>query len=304
MRIVPRHLQAVLAVVEHGSFGRAADALGMSQPALSKNIALLEKRIGAKVFDRGARGSSLTDAGRIIARRAADLDSLLFGVEEELRGHVRDLVGPLKVGATPPVMIGLVPEAMSRAAQAVPNMIASITAGLDVNLVPALQRGEIDLLVSSNDDIHAVPPDLVHARLMDEYFLIGVAPRHRLAGEPQIRIEDLREEAWVLPSEATMSHQILDALFTAAGVPWPERAIHTDAVAAQERLICNANRVAVVSRLQLVGRDLPFPAIPLAHAPSRVVGVKQRKNVAPSPLAEIFVGNLHDIAAEIDLEKR
>ena len=55
MNIDPRHLTLVLAVTRHGSFNRAAEALGISQPALSKSIALLERRISAKVFERGPR---------------------------------------------------------------------------------------------------------------------------------------------------------------------------------------------------------------------------------------------------------
>ena len=71
----------LLAVAEHGSFIAAADALGISQPALSNSIALLERRLGVRVLERSHKGSTLNDYGEILVRRAASIRSLLGQAE-------------------------------------------------------------------------------------------------------------------------------------------------------------------------------------------------------------------------------
>src|SRR5262249_44071374 len=151
-------LTAVLTIVRHGTFHRAADALGVSQPALSKTISLLERRIGYKVFERGARGVKLTEIGQIVVRRAEQLDLLLARMREELSLFSQHREGPLVVGTTPSMMLGLVPEALARLGVSHPNLVVRLVEALDDQLTPALERGEIDLLVGPVLGLHPAAP--------------------------------------------------------------------------------------------------------------------------------------------------
>ena len=77
MAIDPRQLANLLAVAKHGSFNRAAAALGLSQPALSNSIRQLERRLGVSVLDRTSSGSTLNEFGNILIRQAQTVEALL-----------------------------------------------------------------------------------------------------------------------------------------------------------------------------------------------------------------------------------
>lgn len=301
MHIPLRPLLSVLAVAEHGSFGRAAEALGVTQPALSKSIRLLEEAIGGAVLTRGATGSQLTDLGRIVMRGGKNLRMLMDGLDREVEAHGFNLVGPLQIGATPSVMAGLVPTALARAAQAEPHLVATVTAGLDDILAPALRHGELDLVIGALEAGVAGEGEIVQHRIMDDAFLLAVGPDHPLAGAGagDIRLRDLIDRAWVLPTVNTSTFRTLHAMFTAAGASWPANAIRTNSVAVQESLICQAGRIGIVSRTELVGRTLPFTVLPLSEAPPQAVALKLRKNVLLSPAADLFIEQLRRVAAEL-----
>jgi DNA-binding transcriptional LysR family regulator len=115
---------------------------------------LLERAIGAKVFERGARGSTLTPVGEIVARNARNVDCLLSRVHKEIQSHSVSVSGPITVGATPSMMLGLVPAALTRLSVEFPRMAVTLIEGLDGQLIPALERGEIDFLVGPLDGLH------------------------------------------------------------------------------------------------------------------------------------------------------
>lgn len=79
-----RHLEHVLALADHGHFGRAASAIGLSQPALSRSLAALERQLGVRLFDRSAGGVEPTVYGRIVIDRARDVSAELGVLEQEL----------------------------------------------------------------------------------------------------------------------------------------------------------------------------------------------------------------------------
>jgi DNA-binding transcriptional LysR family regulator len=299
MKIDPRHLNAVLAIVEHGTFSKAADALGVCQPALSKSISLLERRLGTKVFERSARGSTLTDAGRIVARRAESLDLLLTRVQEEIEAHARRLHGPLEIGATPSMMFGIVPEALARTAAAYPELVANIREGLDDELVPLLQRGEIDVLVGPVEGLHPAGADLDEIRLTEEPFVVGLPANHRLARKASVTLQDLTDEAWILPTPGSSFYRAIEAMFLVAGLSWPRNAITTNCLHMQERLIAKMGRIALLTPAHLMGKSREIATVALAGAPARGIGMKVRRNVRFGPATEEFVRQIRDVAQNL-----
>ena len=126
-----RQLQYFLATVEHRSFGRAADALHVTQPALSKAVGRLEASLGVKLLDRLPRGVSPTLYGEVLAAHANLIDGEL--------GRARDAIIALKQGSTGRVVVGagasmrleLLPEATVRLYQRRPEVKIKVTGELD-----------------------------------------------------------------------------------------------------------------------------------------------------------------------------
>lgn len=172
----PRHLRALLGVVEHGSFNQAATALGLTQPAISKGIAALERATGAPLFVRGIRGASLTKAGQVVDRVARRTLALLQNAKDEVAALARGSAGRLRIGATPSAMLGGVPVACANLGKANGPMELTICEGLDDELLPALEGGEIDLLIGPVGDGYHSDAHITEAVLLHERVSIGCAP--------------------------------------------------------------------------------------------------------------------------------
>src|SRR6185312_16948137 len=102
-------LRIVQQVAETGSFTRAAETLGYTQSAVSRQIAAMEAAAGAVIFERSRRGVALTPAGRVVVRRATEILADLAATETELAGLRDRLAGRLTVGAYPTAAMALVP---------------------------------------------------------------------------------------------------------------------------------------------------------------------------------------------------
>lgn len=148
-----RHLRALRAVAEEGSFVGAADLLGFSQAAISQQIAGLEKAVGTPVFDRpgGPRPVTLTPAGRLLLLHADAIVDRLAGAEQELADLVSGTAGRLVVGTYQSVSVQLLPELVREMRTDMPD--------IDIHLV---ERADNDQLIE----------DLL-AGLLDVTFLTG-----------------------------------------------------------------------------------------------------------------------------------
>lgn len=143
-----RHLRALIAVAEEGSFGGAADALRMSQAAISQQIAGLERAIGQRVFDRpgGPRPVTLTPAGRLLLARATEVMSLLDLAAAELDDLSSGTAGRVTIGTYQSVSVQLLPDVVRRLREQAPDLsIALIEHDRNEDLVDELLAGTIDV---------------------------------------------------------------------------------------------------------------------------------------------------------------
>lgn len=281
MTIDPRHLANLLAIATHGSFNRAAAALNLSQPALSKSIALLEHRLGIPVFERTTRGSTLTKAGEILLRRARALEMLIGDAEAEVHMQAGGIDGPLRVGVTPSAMLDLMPAVLERVIAGRGACSISVVEGLDDHMMPALLRGEIDLLIGPVGGLRPPPDSVVEQVLCDDPFRLAVGPGHVLAGRTEVTLAEVADQPWVLPMPGSLFHRHVEGLFMAAGVTWPKDAIHTNSLALSERLVLEGRRIMLMTWLQGMtpgGRTLRQIALP--GAGSRRMGFRHRKETA------------------------
>src|SRR4051794_27548339 len=155
-----RQLAAFLAIVSQGSLGRAAEALHVTQPALSRTVKRLEDQLGAPLFERHSKGMSLTPAGVALLPHAALLQREAEAAVDEinaLRGLVK---GTIKVGAIGSVASLVLPQAIGRVLQRWPNLRVRVVEGVWDRLAAALVGHEIDLALDGeqpeSDEISAI----------------------------------------------------------------------------------------------------------------------------------------------------
>jgi DNA-binding transcriptional LysR family regulator len=285
-----------LAVIEHGSFNRAADALGVTQPAISKSINQLERALGTRLFDRGRGGASLTKSGRIVARIAANTEHLIGEARGELLMSEQGGLGPLVIGAKPSAALGLVPAACAHLSKQFGPLNIKIIEGMDADLLPALERGEINILVGPVSDLHPAPSKIEERVLLEERFLIGMAPGHSLSRHRSLRLRDLKDAAWVLPSPGSRFYQLVEAMFLSEAISWPGDSIVTNSLVAQEGIVAASDRILLLTDVQMIGRRAGLATVGLAGSPVRRFGWRCLRSMVKSPLMTRFVDALSTIA--------
>ncbi|MGH2914571.1 MAG: LysR family transcriptional regulator [Solirubrobacteraceae bacterium] len=197
-----RRLRVLCEVARRGSFSAAADALGYTQPAISRQIATLEAEAGVVLVRRVPQGAVLTDAGQLLVKRGEAILARLKDAEAELRA-LRGLQGGTVALATfASAAATIVPLAVARFRDRHPEV------ALDVRLldpdrsIPALRAGEFDLILSHfpHGEQHAAPlgSELELMALFDDPMYLALPRGHRLAGAARLTLADFSQEPWML----------------------------------------------------------------------------------------------------------
>jgi LysR family transcriptional regulator, hydrogen peroxide-inducible genes activator len=174
-----RQLRYFLALATSGHFGRAAEAAGISQPALSMQLRDLEATLGGPLVERGAAGARLTELGRDVAERAARVMASIRDIEELGRAHGETLAGPLRLGIIPSVAPFLLPRLLAEAEKQFPRLQLVVRESVTERLVEELAAGTLDAIVASVPLDHG---EFEEAAAFDDVFLLA-AP----AGSPHAR---------------------------------------------------------------------------------------------------------------------
>lgn len=295
-----RQLQYFLAAVESRSFGKAAEKLHVTQPALSKAVRRLELSLGVKLLDRLPRGVSPTIYGEALAAHA-DL------IKGEMQ-RARDAIFALKDGNTGRVVVGagssmrleLVPEACVRLQSRHPDVEIKLIGELYDDLIPDLARGEIDLalsMVPENDD----NPDLIHEPLYLDQTHPAVRVGHPLLKKKKITAEDCLEYDWILPGQDNLGRRHLDSFYLAKKLPVPEPIIDSNSTLFAVSVIRKSDFIGwhptqVIGDSKKTGlKALPVPDITL----TRTVGISYRRTSVLSPVALLLIDELKAVGADM-----
>jgi DNA-binding transcriptional LysR family regulator len=291
-----RHLQALVAVAEQGSFSAAADHLGTVQSNISAHVARLEREVGSTLVDRTA--GRLTPEGEVVVARAyrviGELEALVADV-----GAMREAVaGNVRVGMIGTTARWLVPMLLAELSERHPRLHLLVADGNTVALEPQLAAGRFDLAVLS----YPVPGrDLVFEPLFDEDVTVVVPiGDDPLSGAERIDLIDLERLELLLPAPGTPFRSELDATLKPAGVRLRPR-VELDGV----RLLASLTFEGYGPAL------LPATAVPphLRHdfrlvkvdgLPPRRVGIAQRRRGLPSAPTRAVLDTLRALVAAPD----
>lgn len=213
-------LQRFLAVYEHRSFGRAAAELHVTQPALSKSIQLLEDKLGVKLFERTAFGVMPTIYGDALSLHAKAIDAEMKTAEREIATLSGAMKGEVTVGVTPSVAADLIPRAFLKLREERPGITLNVVEGLMEHHVPALRRGEIDLIVGGWT--RGSHPDLTIEGLMRDRVVVVAGKDHPLARRASVQMAELLDYDWVMPPHSQFWVHAFENAFAPLGRPAPE----------------------------------------------------------------------------------
>lgn len=178
-----RRLRYVRAIEQNGSLTRAAETLGVAQPALSHHLAELEGHFGIPLFHRTPRGMVPTDVGRILAAQAASILRSVEDAEAAVRLGVQSLAGAVSLGLLNTVALSLAVPLFRRCTERYPNIRLSITEGTSQTLAEAMARQDLDLAVNLSEATETPARLLATERLA----LVSACGVERETGEIPLR---------------------------------------------------------------------------------------------------------------------
>jgi DNA-binding transcriptional LysR family regulator len=193
----PTGLRILREVAQAGSFSAAAESLGYTQSAVSRQVATLEATAGRTLCDRGRSGVTLTPAGARLLRVAIHVLDELDAARRELTGDETTL-RPVRLGAFATAAAGLVPRALTSLPRQLEVTLREATTPA---LTRALRAGTLDLAVIARQPPFRPPdtdsPALELTTLSERELMIGVPANHPLAGAKAVEVDQLEGQTWV-----------------------------------------------------------------------------------------------------------
>ncbi|KJV37370.1 LysR family transcriptional regulator [Luteibacter yeojuensis] len=215
MNVSMRQLRAFLAVAGHRHFRRAAEALHLTQPAVSRLIADLEAELDVKLFDRSTREVVPTEAGRYLEQALARVLDELDGVLGHARAQADPLRGRVRIAAVPTLSAGLVPLGIARCTREHPSLEIILRDQSQAQVLDAVRGGEVDFGLTVEP---ATREEFEAETILHDPFRLVCRADHPLAARKGVAWKALDGQPLVLLDHASGSRRLIDAALAAQGV--------------------------------------------------------------------------------------
>lgn len=294
----PRHLHLLVALDDFRNVGKVAASLNVTQPAVSKTLAELEKGLGIKLFERSARGVHPTAYGECLIRHARTVLTDLTQARDELHGLMSGTSGSVRIGALSTAVHSFLPQSVTLLKARSPNTTVLVSEGSIEGLLPDLWSGKLDLVVGRLPNNRSMPG--LEERILSEEAVTLVSRKHHpLASRKILRWTDLTNYPWVLPPAGTLLRGPVESAFERHGIAMPMNCVETLSV----HLIFSYLQLS--DAIAFAGKDVSrhyenlglIAILPLELARLvRPVGIVWNRQRSPSPSAALMIECLEEAA--------
>lgn len=285
-------------VAKSGSFTAAAEPLGFTQSAVSRQISALEQEIGVPLFDRLPRGVRLTAQGRSLLGHAEAVLDRMSLARRDLQALADLAFGRIAVGAFSTAEVALVPRALAAFTAAYPGVVVELSEGLSGAQLDRVRAGRIDLAVVSSTAGPALETSQVELHhLLDEPMLVALPADHPLANQDRpLTLAELAAEDWIAGSS-----RLEETLFGAPGPLEPRIRWVAKEWTAKLGLVAAGLGATLVPALAAPGvrRDVHLAALAEGELPFRPVYAATARGATPAPATTAFLDMLHQSAEEL-----
>ncbi len=289
-----RHLQALVAITDHGTFSAAADHLGTVQSNVSAHVARLERELGAPLIDRAT--GRLTEEGEVVVARGRRILAELDAMVADVAACRDEVTGTVRVGMIGTTARWLVPELLAVVGRRHPNLRLVVVEGTTTGLEPQLASGQLDLAVLN---LPLPSRDLVATQLFTEDLVLVVPVDHPLTGRPlPLPLTILGELPLLVPLPGTAFRDELDAAILPAGIVLSPTA-EIDGLRLIASLTFEGYGPAVLPATAIpASMRERFRALAVEGLPPRRVGVAQRSRGLPSAPTRALIELLQSVVRE------
>ena len=299
-----RRLQHFLAVIDHGSFGRAASALGITQSGLTKSIQILEEECGGALFNRHQKGAALNDLGRTLAMHARNIENSVHAAEIDIASKTTDKEWTIRIGADPAITEHVLAPVLLELTRSVPKLrIQCHGEANTIDLLKLLKAGELDLVLGPEpEEADAATLGFLHLRSYQQCVVLREG--HPLTDKAEISMEDLCAQQWALPAKGTLYRARLEAFLASRGKRLRAPTIESNSVRLRFTMVENTDMLTIATgyalewvhsdRLRIL--DMPFKWV-------RRVGLINRRDEHFSDIANLLITTLREsFEAEVPVD--
>ena len=296
-----RRLHILATLVKHRHMVSTATALGVSQPAISSAIRILEDGAGFALFARNPGGLKLTDRGEQFVLKVRQVLNDLAHIPDDiaaLKGIVR---GRVSIGALPLARPHILPEAVARLRAVFPGIRIATDDSPYEMLVTGLRAGDLDFILGALRK-SAPGSGLITEKLMSEKMGILVRNGHPLTQAGQLSLPQLMASEWILPRSHAPARALLDAMFERMHLATPIPAVETADLALVRGLLLRTDMIAVLSAQQLQYEcDLGHLTVLNVPMPDteRDIGFMFRENAHPSAAAHRVIDIVRQVVSDL-----
>jgi DNA-binding transcriptional LysR family regulator len=295
-RLKLRDLDVLLAVIETGSMGKAANRLNISQPAVSKAVVELEAALGVQLVDRSRRGVVPTPYGLALRKRGV-------AIFNDLRQGVQDIDflldptrGEIRIGTTEPLAVAIVTPIIDKLSRKYPQMFFHVVAGDTAALYRDVVERNLEFAICRM--IGALPDELTAEVLFHDSLAIMAAADNPLTRRRKLTLAELANEPWMLfPFDSSFGSVIADA-FRRNGHEPPRATVTSLSFNVHSELMATGRFLTVLPgfMLRVAGRNPQLKALPVALPSSQLpIGLITLKNRTLTPLAQQFIDNVRAV---------
>jgi len=296
--MIDNDLTYFLTVASTGTLARAAEQLGISQPAITKAIQRLECKVGVALVERTARGSVLTEAGKVFHARVLGVSMQLDSALEEARDIGGGHAGLLRIGATPATTNFALRSLFPTLLLERPAARVNVTTAFSDTLLDAIDKREVELAVCPLPD--TLDASMAKEVLYDDQYGMMVSNGHPLAKRELVTLEDLVDCAWATSSRQEFARVQIEQAFAKHGYPRMRIVAEVNSMAALILIVSTTQLVSLVAR-SLVPATLPFD---IAVRPIQIDGMLRQVGLIRragylSPIAQRAQEILRNAAREL-----
>lgn len=285
MKIDPRHLEVLSSIVEHGGLTEGAEALGRSQPSVSRTVTMLEERIGMPLFEKNRRPLKPTEVCLALAQEGQKIRQAGSIASELVASFSGGKAGVIRVGGTPVFMDGVISHMIAKFQLAFPAIRIDQTYGYVNELERQLESGTLDL------GITPMEPDAVRDVFEFEQILTGrnviaCGVTHPLAHKSSLRSSEIADYPWIAPPANSPLYHDLRTVLSSIGVTDFKVSFSGGSLASIVNILSQSDSLTVLP-LSVVfmlrkQRAVSVLSIPIGH-PKRNLGMLVNKDVPDRP---------------------
>lgn len=294
-----RDLEYFVAAAKIMNLGQASQNLNITQPALSKSIARLEKELNIKLFKRAGRGLALTEAGAFLYQRGLMLQSAWDEMGKIMSELSSGSGGIVRVGSAGSATQYLLPEVCRRLQQQVPNVRLEIQIGMNDVLFSMLEQHALDIIIGP---LVGYNKPLIQLPVTADRVVVAASRSHPLAGKPA-SLRDLSRYGWILPAKTVSMRQWLERMFYENHCPAPDVKIEISSLAAVPGLIASSGLLSFISENSLAEKEFASRLTRIDNEQlvmERRVGITYLEDAYLSPATQQVIAATRQYGLEIN----